>query len=303
MGNERKRSSDNISPLSVQSKCSSISPPVAKQIKYHSPPFNPVQSRPQEFSMSAPNVTVTPQNSIFAAEQSQLRGIPGNGPFNPPIPPSLMMQRSLTQLPGMNPADLSSLLTSAAAAGRTQGFDQVSIASQIQGFLPRPSNPQNHSGLPMTAQIPQLSPAAAAAAAAFGAQSNPNNLFDPHNSLLMRSAMIQQLYQRVASGNNAFAPADPRTQIPTSLAHSPTSTQQMSPSLFPNPYLANQAVVSNASQVALNNKLSEFSPTGKVATSIIDSDFLLKNLTLPLKTSPNVATETELASKLKDFRS
>ena len=297
--NHRKRPSDNMSPPSSNSKCTSISPPVSKHMKFHSPSYTPVQqttNRQPDFGMSAPNVTVTPQNSLFQ-DQSPIRGMPGNQHFNPQIPVSLMMQRGLNQLPGgINHSDISSILAS--AASRAQGFEQTNLASQLQGFLQRPQNPPGHGGLGVGGhQLHQLSPAAAAAAAAFGAPGNANNnVFDPHNSFLMRSAMLQQLYQRVAS-TNSFV--DPRNQVPTSLSHSPNGIQQISPnSIFQNPYLP-----SHVSQAALNNKLSEFSPTGKIPTSLMESEFLFKSLGIPQKTSPTVANESEMVQKLKEFRS
>ena len=282
---DRKRSSDSLSPIGVQSKASSSSPPMAKQMKFHSPPFSSANhsSRPHDLNMSAPNVTVTPQNTLFA-EQNQLRGLAAGG-FNQ-IP--FMMQRTLNQMSmsTMSPNDITSLLTSAAVANRNPNLDHSTIASHLQNYLPRTSAAtQHHPGLPLH---PQLNPGNP-----FGAQNSPNAalnpMFDAQNSLLVRSAMLQQLYQRVASNGSL---SDPSRNVPTSNSqHSPNSAPQISPNFFQNPF-------SNSSPSSLlGNKLAEFSPTGKNPSSLMDQDFLFKNLT---KTA---SADNDLVAKLKDFRS
>ena len=300
--NERKRSSETISPAASQSNASTVSPPIAKQMKFLSPILNPLQipiSKPQDIGMCAPNVTVTSQNSMF--EQASMRSYPTNHLNQNP----LLMQRPLAgahnmQTSPISVSEISNLLTSANAAGRQHAMESSQVPAQLQNFMPRGMLTPTH-----PTQVAMSSPNHPS----FSAQTSPgamNAILDQHHALVMRTAMLQQLYQRVASGPNADSAQANMPVHPSLIQHNPNAailaaSHSLAGNIFNNPYLLN-AVPGN-SPIAPPNKLaatvSEFSPTGKSPTSLLEQDFLFKNMALCAKQG----NDSEFRGKVKEFRS
>ena len=293
-----------MSPGGSHSNTNTVSPPIAKQMKFLSPILNPLQnplSKSQDMGMCAPNVTVTSQNSMF--EQASMRSYPNNHLNQNP----LLMQRPIggphnMQTSPISMNDISNLLNSANAAGRQHPMDSTQVPAQLQNFMPRGMLTPTH-----PSQIAITSPTHPS----FAAQTSPgamNAILDQHHALVMRTAMLQQLYQRVASGPNPAEAAQTNMAgiHPSLLQQNPNAavlaaSHSLAGNLFNNPYLLN--TVPTNSPMAPPNKLaatvSEFSPTGKSPTSLIEQDFLFKNMALCAKQG----SDSEFRGKVKDFRS